>query len=127
MPFMTSWVHHPYIVRSVFTGIVSIIEVDAVMRDYLSKLNDGHVLYFMIDFERAAAIPTTLLQIDSIIDVINHANTRWFTIANPVGFDSNTTHLLMRDKVKIMDTKAKALGFLRAMVRLDTGLTFESD
>jgi hypothetical protein len=127
MPFMTNWVHKPYIVKSVFTGIVSIIEVDAVMRDYLSKLNADHMLYFMIDFERAASIPTTLLQIDSIIEVINHVNTQWFVIVNPVGFDSNTTHLLMQDKVKIVNTKAKALGFLRAMVRLDTGLTFESD
>lgn len=123
MPFSTNWVHSPYIVRSVFTGFVSVDEVDAVMRDYLAKLNAGHTLYFVLDFERAISIPTTLLQVDSIIDVINHDETRWFVVVNPVGFDSTTTNLLTQDKVKIMGTKNKALGFLKGMVRLDTGIT----
>lgn len=125
MPYMTNWIHKPYIVNSVFIGIVSIIEVDTVMRDYLSKLDDGLLLYFMVSFERAASIPTALLQLGSIIEVINHANTQWFVVINPTGFDSNTTHLLTQDKVKIWTTKDKALSFLRGMVRLDTGITFE--
>ena len=127
MSFSTNWVHSPYIVRSVFTGYVSIDEVDAVMRDYLAKLDDGHALYFIVDFERAVSIPTTLLQIDSIIEVINHIETKWFVVVNPAGFDSTTTHLLSQDKVKIMESKNKALGFLRGMVRLDTGVTLEID
>jgi len=127
MPFSTHWVHSPYIARSIFTGFVSIPEVDAVMRDYLTKLNDGHALYFILDFERAVSIPTTLLQIDSIIEVINHAKTQWFVVVNPAGFDSTTTNLLTQDKVKIMGSKNKALGFLKCMVRLDTGITLEMD
>ena len=127
MPFMTQWVNPPHIVKSVFTGIVSISEVDTLMRDYLSKLDDNLALYFMVDFERAISIPTTLLQIDSIIEVINHENTRWFVVVNPIGFDSTTTHLLTQDKVKIMSAKDKALGFLRGMVRLDTGDILKSD
>jgi len=121
------WVHTPYIVKSVFTGIISITEVDAVMRDYLTKLNDGNELYFLVDFERVINIPTTLLQMDSIIEVINHSNTRWFVLVNSVGFDSTTTHLLTQDKVKVMGGKDKAIGFLRGMVRLDTGITLKSD
>jgi hypothetical protein len=126
MPFITNWVHTPYIINSTFTGIVSITEVDAVMQDYRMKLDDSNGLYVMIDFERALSIPTTLLQIDAIIEVINHSNTRWFVIVNPVGFDSTTTNLLSQDKVKVVNTKNKALGFLRGMVRLDTGIKLES-
>lgn len=127
MPFMTTWVHKPYIVKTVFTGITSITEVDAVMRDYLTKLDDGNGLYCLVDFERVINIPTTLLQMDSIIEVINHSNTRWFVVVNSIGFDSTTTHLLTQDKVKVMSAKDKAIGFLRGMVRLDTGIKLESD
>ena len=126
MPFMTNWIHQPYIVKTVFTGIVTISEVDAIMNDYIDKLNEGHKLYFMVDFERTVTIPTTLLQMDSIIEVINHTNTQWLVVVNPSGFDSTTTHLLTQDKVKVLQTQSKALGFLRGMVRLDTGITLDS-
>lgn len=121
MPYTSTWVNAPYIYRTVFTGLVSIDEVDAIMQDYLSTLADNQQVYFMLDFGRAASVPTTLLQIDSIIEVIHHDNTQWFAVVNPTGFDNNTTRLLAQEKVKLFDSKDKALGFLRGMVRLDTG------
>jgi len=92
-----------------------------IMHEFLDILNGHEGVYFILDFGRAATVPTTLLQIDSIIDVMHHANTVWFAIVNPTGFDNNTTQLLAQEKVKIFDSKDKALGFLRGMVRLDTG------
>ena len=127
MPHMTNWVHEPYILRTLFTGILDIDEVDHVMQDYLDKLEINQPLYFMVDFGRAASIPTNLLQIDSIIEVMNHEKTQWFVFINPTGFDSNTTRLLVQDKVKTFESKEKALGFLRGMVRLDTGIVLESN
>jgi|GEM_PF-1454330 len=127
MPYTNTWVHEPYILRTTLTGLIIVDEVDGIMHDYLDILNQQDAVYFILDFGRAATIPTTLLQVDSIIDVIHHTNTQWFAIVNPTGFDSNTTRLLVQDKVKIFDDKDKALGFLRGMVRLDTGTALDSD
>ncbi len=127
MPNTTRWIHEPYIMQSTFTGIIHIDEVDTLMREYLATVEANDSVYIILDFSRAVSVPTTLLQLDSIIDTIHHPNTQWFTVVNPTGFDSNTTRLLAQDKVKIFDNKDKALGFLRGMLRLDTGITLDSD
>lgn len=121
MPYMSTWIHESYIYRTILTGLISIDEVDTIMHEYLDILGANKNVYFILDFGRAATVPTTLLQIDSIIEVIHHTNTQWFAVVNPTGFDNNTTRLLAQEKVKIFDNKDKALGFLRGMVRLDTG------
>ena len=126
MPYMTRWIHEPYILDTTFTGILSIDEIDEVMNDYLARLNEPLSLYILVNFARAVTVPTNLLQINSIIEVINHDNLQWLVTVNPVGFDSNTTRLLAQDKVKVFNNKENALGFLRGMVRLDTGVTLES-
>ncbi len=121
MTFLTNWVNEPYIMGTVFTGMVSISEVDTAMLEYLGALQQEADLYFLLDFARAASIPTSLLRLSSISQVVNHGNTRWFAVVNPVGFDQFTTRLLVRDKVKVFDSREKGLGFLRGMVRLDKG------
>lgn len=126
MPYMTRWIHEPYILDTTFTGILSISEIDEVMNDYLVRLGEQSSLYILVNFARAVTVPTNLLQISSIIEVINHNNLQWLVTVNPVGFDSNTTRLLAQDKVKVFNNKESALGFLRGMVRLDTGVTLES-
>lgn len=127
MPYMTRWVNEPYILNTTFTGLIDVDEVKELMHDFLEKLDSGAKLYFLVNFSRAVTIPTTLLQMDSIIDVLTHDNTQWFVLVNPIGFDSNTTRLLVQDKVKVFENKDNALGFLRGMVRLDTGIALESD
>jgi len=121
MTFMTKWINEPYIMGTVFTGMVAVNEVDTAMLEYLGALQQEQEMYFLLDFARAASIPTTLLRLSSISQVVNHANTRWFAVVNPVGFDQFTTRLLVRDKVKVFDNRDKGLGFLRGMVRLDKG------
>lgn len=127
MPYMTRWIHKPHILSTTFLGIVEVEDIDEVIHDYLAKLNEGIKLYAMVNFSRAVTIPTNLLQMEPIIEVLTHPNTQWFVLVNPVGFDSNTTRLLVQDKAKVFNSTDKALGFLRGMVRLDTGITFESD
>lgn len=127
MPYMSRWINEPYILCTTFTGNINVDEVDTLMQEYLERLDERSSIYIMVNFARAASIPTTLLQMDSIIDVLNHDNVKWFILINPTGFDSNTTRLLAQDKVKILDTKDNALGFLRGMVRLDTGVILESE
>jgi len=124
---MTRWIHEPYILDTTFTGLLSVDEVDEVMNDYLSKLDNDSQLYIMVNFSRAVTIPTTLLQMESVIEVLNHDNMQWIVLVNPTGFDSNTTRLLAQDKVKVLDNKDNALGFLRGMVRLDTGIQLQAD
>lgn len=121
MTFITNWLHEPYIMATTFTGMVAVTEVDTVMLEYLGALQETEDLYFLLDFARSASVPTTLLRLSSISQVVNHGNTRWFAVVNPVGFDQLTTRLLVRDKVKVFDTREKGLGFLRGMVRLDKG------
>jgi len=127
MPYTSTWVNKPYILRSTLIGLITVDEVDDIMHEYLDILNQHDAVYFILDFGRAATVPTTLLQIDSIIEVIHHDHTQWFAVVNPTGFDNNTTRLLSQEKVKIFDNKDKALGFLRGMVRLDTGIALDDN
>lgn len=127
MAFLTKWIHEPYIMGTVFTGMVAVNEIDLAMLEYLGALQQEDEMYFLLDFSRSASIPTSLLRLSSTSQVVNHANTQWFAVVNPVGFDQYTTRLLVRDKVKVFNTREKALGFLRGMVRLDTGIALETD
>ena len=125
MPYMTAWIYEPYILRTTFTGLITIDDIDSVMRDYLTRLSGDQHLYFMVDFGRVLSTPTKMTQIETVTEVITHANTQWFAVVNPVGFDNNTTRLLVQNKVKVFNAREKAVGFLRGMVRLDTGLALE--
>ena len=68
------------------------------------------------------SFPEDLFELDSISQVVEHDNTRWFAVINPDVFANYTTRLLVRDKAKIFENRERALGFLRGMVQLDTGL-----
>ena len=62
-----------------------------------------------------------MLTLPSLLQVINHANTKWMGIVKAETSSSYMTKLLTRDKVKMSRDTQTAIDFLRAMVRVDTG------
>jgi hypothetical protein len=94
-------------------------EVHLVMLEYLGAAQSQD-MYFLLDFSETHA-PSGLLSLPSLLQVINHANTRWLVIVKPASMFSSMTQLLSRDKVKIMRERQAGLEFLAGMVRLDTG------
>lgn len=119
MPFNTRWIHNPYILQTEFSEHVSGGDFTTAMLEYLGAAQEQPT-YFLLDFTRARHIPARLFELSISSQVINHANTRWFVIVNP-DVTNYETRMLARSKVKVFPNMEMAIGFLRAMVRLDTG------
>jgi hypothetical protein len=119
MSFRTEWLLEPHILGTSFSEHSSVSELHTVMLEYLGAAQ-AQEIYFLLDFSQTNA-PTGLLSLPSLLQVINHANTRLLLIVKPASSFSSMTQLLSRDKVKIMRERDKALEFLVAMVSTDTG------
>ncbi|MDQ7025953.1 MAG: hypothetical protein Q9P01_03960 [Anaerolineae bacterium] len=124
MPFLSTWVHEPYILKTYFSGRVSGSELKVSMLEYLGAAQT-QPMYFMMDFLDADGVPNEMLNMPAILQVINHANTRWLILVKQESASSYMTQLLSRDKVKTYRDRETALAFLRAMVRIDTGEILE--
>jgi hypothetical protein len=120
MPFFSEWVDEPYILATRYSGRVSGGELKVSMLEYLGAAQT-QPMYFMMDFLDSDGVPQEMLNLPAILQVINHANTRWLILVKHESAASYMTQLLSRDKVKTFRDRATALGFLRAMVRIDTG------
>lgn len=121
MSFRTTWVNEPYIIVTEYAGRVTGGELDMNMLEYLGIVQDQPV-YILLDFTNADTIPGKLFELSSAGLVINHANTSWFAVVNPAGQPSRATRMLARDSIKVFNDRKAAEGFLRAMVRMDTGV-----
>ena len=124
MPFLSEWIHEPYILATRYTGRVSGGELKVSMLEYLGAVQT-QPMYFMMDFLDSDGVPQEMLNLPAILQVINHANTRWLILVKHESASSYMTQLLSRDKVKTYRDRQTALNFLRAMVRVDTGEILE--
>ena len=124
MPFISEWINEPYILATNYSGRVSGGELKVSMLEYLGAVQT-QPMYFMMDFLESDGVPQEMLNMPAILQVINHANTRWLIMVKTENAYSYMTQLLSRDKVKIYRDRQTALGFLRAMVRIDTGEILE--
>ena len=122
MTFHTEWVYDPYIIETRYSGHVAGSEVDMNMLEYLG-IAQAQPVYILLDMSQVESLPTQLLQLSSLGQVIAHPNASWVAIVSPGQAENvRTTRMLARDKVKLFADRESALGFLRAMVRVDTGI-----
>jgi hypothetical protein len=117
MTFRTEWVATPHILGTRFDDSTNISELKLVFLEYLGAAQEQGV-YLLLDFT-GVAVPNQLLTLPSLLQVINHANTRWMVIVKEQSPASYMTKLLNRDKVKIYRERDTALSFLKAMVLSD--------
>ncbi|MEL6407895.1 MAG: hypothetical protein AAFV98_18260 [Chloroflexota bacterium] len=111
------WIEKPNIVGITFTEQISINSLNHTMVDFLKIAQKGEV-YIMLDFSQIR-VPAGLLSMPSLLQLINHANTRWMGVVKRESSSSVLTKMLARDKVKMFRSSDDALGFLRGMVRID--------
>lgn len=117
MAFRTEWVAAPHILGTQFTDSTTVSELKLVFLEYLGAAQEQDI-YFLLDFT-GVVVPNQLLTLPSLLQVINHANTRWMVIVKAQSAASYMTKLLNRDKVKIYRERDTALSFLKAMVLSD--------
>ena len=122
MSFSTEWIHEPYIIETHYADHVAASEVDMNMLEYLGIVQIQPV-YILLDLSEVKSLPNQLLQISSLGQVIAHPNTASVAIMTPGQPEYiRTTRMLAQDKVKLFQERESALAFLRAMVRVDTGI-----
>jgi len=120
MPFQSDWINEPYILMTAYSGYVTGGDMDTSMLQYLG-VAQAQPIYILLDFTRADRVPSKVLELSSISQVINHGNTRWFIIVSPKDQASYATRLLSGAKIKTFHDRVSAVAFLRGMIRLDTG------
>lgn len=120
MPFESNWINEPYILMTTYSGYVTGGDMDTSMLQYLG-VAQAQPIYILLDFSEANRVPSKVLELSSISQVINHGNTRWFIIVSPEDQASYATRLLSGSKIKTFNDRASAIAFLRGMIRLDTG------
>ncbi len=119
MSFRTEWLDEPYILKTTFEENTSAGELNLVMLEYLGAAQEQEI-YFLLDFSKVV-VPLDVLKLPSLLQVINHGNTKWVGIVKATSSTSYMTKMLNRDKVKTFHDVDMAIGFLRGMVRLETG------
>lgn len=124
MSFRTEWIDDPYILGTTFNSHATISELNLIMLEYLGAAQEQDV-YLLLDFSEVT-VPNGMLTLPSLLQVINHANTRWMGIVKAETSSSYMTKLLTRDKVKMFRDRETAVGFLQAMVRIDTGTNLKA-
>lgn len=117
MTFRTEWVATPHVLGTQFESNTTISELKLVFLEYLGAAQEQDA-YFLLDFT-GVVVPNQLLTLPSLLQVINHANTRWMVIVKEQTANSFMTKLLNRDKVKIYRERDTALSFVKAMVLSD--------
>lgn len=123
MTFHTEWVYDPYIIETRYSGLVSASEVDMNMLEYLGIVQ-AQAVYILLDLSKVDSLPNQLLQLSSLGQVIAHPNASWVGIVTPGQPEYiRTTRMLAQDKVKLFQERESALSFLRAMLRVDTGIS----
>jgi hypothetical protein len=119
MSFRTEWLVEPFILSTSFEQHSSVSELHLVLLEYLGAAQTQEI-YFLMDFSQTNA-PAGLLTLPSLLQIINHANTKMLVIVKPESSYSSMTQLLSRDKVKIMRERKSAIDFIVAMASMDTG------
>lgn len=119
MTFRTEWIREPYILGTTFSNNTSVTDLNLIMLEYLGAAQEQKV-YFLLDFSNVV-VPNELLSLPSLLQVINHANTKWLGIVKAETSSSYMTKLLTRDKVKMFRTREDAISFLETMVKIDQG------
>ena len=120
MTFRTEWVVEPYMLGTTFEHNTSVSELNLVMLEYLGASQEQNT-YFLLDFT-GVNVPNHMLSMPSLLQVINHANTKWLCVVKAETSSSYMTKLLVRDKVKMFRDRQTAVDFLIAMIRVDTGV-----
>jgi len=115
----TQWIHEPHICSTTFDDETNVGELNNVMVNYLHKVQDSPT-YFVLDFT-GIHVPEGLLRLPALLQVINHANTKWMAIVKAETSSSYMTKMLSRDKVKMFRDADTAIHFLESMVRVDSG------
>lgn len=119
MAFQTEWIVEPYIISTTFTGRTSVHDMKMAMLEYLGAAQLEQNLYILMDFMQAENVPSKLLDMPILAQIINHGNIRWLVIAKEAADSSYMTQFLARDKVKTVRSREEALKFLIAMMRLE--------
>lgn len=113
------WIDNSSILSCSFEEQPSVRELNNVMLEFLKSSQEGTV-YFLLDFTNVQ-VPSGLLSLPLLLQVINHANTRWLGIVKEESPASYMTQLLSRDKVKTFRDRHSTVAFLEGMARLESG------
>ncbi|MCA9913906.1 MAG: hypothetical protein KC496_11180 [Anaerolineae bacterium] len=118
MAFHTSWLEEPFILATTFSDVVTSIDLKMAMLEYLGAAQEQPT-YFLLDFTQANYVPEKLLDLPLLLQVMNHANTRWLAIVKPESEASYMTQILTKDRTRIFRDRESAAYFLRKMIAYD--------
>jgi hypothetical protein len=121
MPVKIYWLQEPTILANDYTGDVNMDDSEEVIKFSLDAVARNPV-YILVDMREAASIHNNVLKMGSVVELINHPNTRWLAVVRPNVLAKFVLQVLVRHKAKVFDTREEAEIFLRERASAEQNL-----
>lgn len=122
MPSRVYWLEEPIIMVAEYSGAVTTEDLDEALKMCLAYLED-HTIYFLVDLESADSIPTNLLKLASLNQIIDHERSRWFAFLQPNTLVKFAMQVMMRNHARVFDNRDAAVAFLRERIDDEKGIS----
>jgi hypothetical protein len=121
MPVQIYWLQEPMILSNDYVGDVDMNDSENVLRFSLDAVA-RHPLYVLVDMSQATSIHNNVLKMGSVVELINHPNTRWLAVVRPNVLAKFVLQVLVRHKAKVFDAREEAEAFLRDRATIERNL-----
>jgi len=103
-----------------YSGEVTTEDLDSALSECLEYLKD-HTIYFMVDMTTVDKLPTNLMKMASLSQLVNHEKARWFAFVKPNILVKFAMQVMHRNFARIFEEKDEALAFLHDRIEDERG------
>ena len=111
MPSRVYWLDEPTIMVAEYSGDVTTDDLDTALTACLGYL-DHEIIYFMVDMRTVDKMPTNLMKLASLSQLVNHENARWFAFVKPNILVKFAMQVMHRNYARTFEEWDAALVFL---------------
>jgi hypothetical protein len=73
MPIEAMWVQEPVVRRHLYSGKVTVSDMETVLTDELARLNaTDHKLFYIVEFANVEAFPVNLMAVPTALEFVRH-------------------------------------------------------
>lgn len=118
MPAHAYWIDQPLILSNDYIGKITSQDAEAMVNSVQEAVRQGPT-YIIVDLRQATSLPTNLIKIGSLTELVNNPNLRWLAIVGPNAVAKFLINLLARNRAVVFGSREEAEAFLRQKAHED--------
>lgn len=115
MPSRVYWLEEPTIMVAEYSGEVTTEDLDHALVACLEYL-ENYTIYFMVDMTTVEKMPTNVLKMATLSQLVNHERARWFAFVKPNILVKFAMQVMHRNFARTFEEKDEALAFLHERI-----------